>query len=97
MDMPPGLFYPFYPEASVSHEVLQGNRPGAANSQDGPSHSGPDYSHLLAAAAAAQEGSYQPTSQNTFMSEERTPPPQHGTAWMGSVSLVLFCSLISHA
>ncbi|KAF9448605.1 hypothetical protein P691DRAFT_33139 [Macrolepiota fuliginosa MF-IS2] len=86
VDMPPGLFYPFYPEAPVSHEVLQGNGSSSAQQpQDGQTHQSHDYSHLLAAAAAAQDGTYQP-GQNTFMSEERTPPPpqpqQHGNVWM---------------
>jgi len=84
VDMPPGLFYPFYPEAQVSHEVLQGNGSSAQQSQDGQSHQTHDYSHLLAAAAAAQDGSYQPAGQNTFISEERTPPPSqpHGGVWI---------------
>lgn len=84
VDMPPGLFYPFYPEAPVAHEVLQGNPP-AQPPQD-ESHPNHDYSHLLAAAAAAQDGSYQPNS-SSFMSEERTPPPQPpGNVWIPQVS-----------
>lgn len=54
VDVPAGLFYPFFPEAPVNQEVLQGNGhpPLAAQNE---SHSGHDYSHLLAAAAAAQD------------------------------------------
>lgn len=84
VDMPPELFYPFYPEAQVSHEALQGNGSSLQRAQDGQPHQSHDYSHLLAAAAAAQDGSYQPASQNTFISEERTPPshtPQ-GPVWV---------------
>ncbi|KXN85857.1 Positive regulator of purine utilization [Leucoagaricus sp. SymC.cos] len=65
VDMPPNLFYPFYPEAPLG--------------QDGPNSGGhEDYRTLLAAAAAAQDSSFQP-AQNNFMSEERTPdpPPSH--------------------
>ncbi|EKM78150.1 hypothetical protein AGABI1DRAFT_61185 [Agaricus bisporus var. burnettii JB137-S8] len=80
VDMPPGLFYPFYPEAPVNQETLQGNgHPPPQATQNEP-HSSHDYSHLLAAAAAAQDESYHPTS---FISEERTPPPQGQTnVWM---------------
>lgn len=87
VDMPPGLFYPFYPEAPVSHEVLQSNGSSAQQTQDGQTHQSRDYSHLLAAAAAAQDGSYEP-GQNAFMSEERTPPPSqpHGNVWIQQVS-----------
>jgi len=91
VDMPPNLFYPFFPEVQVSSDVLQGN--GASSSSQPPNGSGggpvsgtatrvavgrghnSDYSQILAAAAAAQESSCHQPGQNTFMSEERTPDP----------------------
>lgn len=54
VDMPAGLFYPFFPEAPVSQEVLQGSGRPPQAAQNEP-HSGHEYSHLLAAAAAAQD------------------------------------------
>ncbi|KAJ3569705.1 hypothetical protein NP233_g4870 [Leucocoprinus birnbaumii] len=103
VDMPPNLFYPFYPEVQVSSDVLQGppngggpnsqggvsDANGSAGAGGGPGGHGPgagggghhpDFSQILAAAAAAQDSSHQP-GQNTFMSEERipdTPPSAQG-------------------
>lgn len=88
VDIPSNLFYPFYPEAQVSSDVLQGT--GASSSSQPPDgSSGPiggparvavgrgqsDYSQMLAAVAAVQDSSSHQPGQNTFMSEERTPDP----------------------
>ena len=71
-DVPPGLFYPFFPEnlASVNSQI-PGNENGNTNNENG------DYSQLLAAAAAQPNGSHgtygcQP-SQDSYMLEEIVP------------------------
>ncbi|RDB30994.1 Transcriptional activator protein acu-15 [Hypsizygus marmoreus] len=69
VEVPTQLFYPFYPETVTS-------MPPPAPGGSGPQR---DYSHLLAAAAAAtgQDGTYGcQSSHESFMSEERDP--SHG-------------------
>lgn len=96
VDVPTGLFYPFYPETQLPFS----NPPGHVLAGDGSAVPGPapqhDYTQLLAAAAAAgqPDGSYgcQP-SQDSFMSEERDhnyrghPPSMQ--MWMNVVSCCL--------
>ncbi|KAF9007651.1 hypothetical protein BDQ17DRAFT_1351073 [Cyathus striatus] len=80
VDVPTGLFYPFFPEAQFP--------PGSSGAiQSSPSNGNPpqqDYSHILAAAAAAQEGTYgYQASQETFMNEDRRPQePRTMSVWM---------------
>ncbi|CCM07053.1 uncharacterized protein FIBRA_09375 [Fibroporia radiculosa] len=74
-EVPPGLFYPFYPEN-------QNNAAATVASANGGS--GQDFNHLLAAAAAASQPmgpyGYQP-SQESYMLEEKdtTMAPGVGT------------------
>ncbi|KAF7327603.1 Zn(2)-C6 fungal-type domain-containing protein [Mycena kentingensis (nom. inval.)] len=73
VDIPPGLFYPFYPEE---------------NAQAAPPPAGPNgipepgYSHILAAAAThGQHGAYRGQgSYDTYISEERSPTT-HRMQW----------------
>lgn len=105
MDVPPNLFYPFYPELQNSvGGPLQPSPPTSASgstSASGMSGGGTgapghqDYSHLLAVAAAQQaHGSYGCLpSADSFMSEERDASyhgQQHGMALWMLVSFVSF-------
>ncbi|KAJ7650432.1 hypothetical protein FB45DRAFT_887935 [Roridomyces roridus] len=63
VDIPTGLFYPFFPDENGKPAVVPGNQPP------------PGYGHILAAAAThGQHGSYGGQgSHDTFISEERSP------------------------
>lgn len=91
VDVPTGLFYPFYPEAQVfpmpAPHVVDSTS-GSGTGSNGNQHQ--DYTNLLAAAAAQPDGSYgcQP-SHDSFMSEERDTSHQHQHGvqmWMNVVS-----------
>ncbi|KAJ7274542.1 fungal-specific transcription factor domain-containing protein [Mycena haematopus] len=75
VDIPTGLFYPFFPDEN-------GNPPAASPTANGVQEQG--YGHLLAAAAThGQHGSYSGQgSQDTFISEERSPTSMHRVQWM---------------
>ncbi|KAJ8487616.1 hypothetical protein ONZ45_g14269 [Pleurotus djamor] len=73
-EVPPSLFYPFYPEAHV--QSTPPADPGQPSTSHGPPPH-PDYQQLLAAAAGHQfafQG-----SADCFMSEERDPNYQQST------------------
>ncbi|KAF5381986.1 hypothetical protein D9615_004227 [Tricholomella constricta] len=80
VDVPTQLFYPFYPETfNMPANTNNGNAGGQQR----------DYSQLLAAATAGQDGSYGcQSSQDSYMSEERDDP-RHAVAqqsmhmWVG--------------
>ncbi|KAG6816200.1 hypothetical protein H0H87_007749 [Tephrocybe sp. NHM501043] len=79
VEIPQGLFYPFYPETAV-FPMPAPNVTGSGQHRD--------YSQLLAAAAQGQDGTYgcQP-SQDSYMSEERDPRQsvdQQSMVWMDS-------------
>ncbi|KAG5637422.1 hypothetical protein H0H81_004629 [Sphagnurus paluster] len=80
VEVPTQLFYPFYPETFNMP-------PGAPPSNGAGSGQHRDYSQLLAAAAAGQDGSYGcQSSQDSYMSEERDDPRHaghQGMMWMG--------------
>ncbi|CAK5268770.1 unnamed protein product [Mycena citricolor] len=73
VDIPTGLFYPFYTDEN-------GNPPPAAEN---------GYSHILAAAAThGQHGSYGGQgSHDTFISEERSPTTQRTMPWINGPKL----------
>jgi hypothetical protein len=93
MDVPTGLFYPFYPETQVQFPMGRMTGPPAVGSTDGTGPNGVDVSHLLAAAAAQPDGSYGcHPSQESFMLEEKDVSSQHVVQmWMNVVSK--YCSL----
>ncbi|KAF7330434.1 Zn(2)-C6 fungal-type domain-containing protein [Mycena venus] len=77
VDIPTGLFYPFFPDEN-------GNPPAASPTTNGvQEHS---YGHILAAAAThGQHGSYGGQgSHDTFISEERSPTTMHRVQWVPS-------------
>ncbi|TFK40059.1 fungal-specific transcription factor domain-containing protein [Crucibulum laeve] len=91
VDVPTGLFYPFYPEAQMSlpAEPNGNNPPLVANGNipnGNPSHHHQDYSHILAAAAAAQDGAYgYQSSHDTFIEEHGTQGPHSSMPiWMNA-------------
>ena len=99
VDVPAQLFYPFYPETPVG--VMQPpSQNGSGSSGSSGSGHPRDYSGLLAAAAAVQEGPYgYRSSQDSFVSEERDPKltiQQHQgmQMWASTVSWVLWLLLI---
>ncbi|KAJ7104305.1 fungal-specific transcription factor domain-containing protein [Mycena belliarum] len=75
VEIPTGLFYPFYPDEN-------GNLPVAAPGANGAQEQG--YGHILAAAAThGQHGSYGGQgSHDTFISEERNP--MHRMQWVNN-------------
>ncbi|KAG5646106.1 hypothetical protein DXG03_004345 [Asterophora parasitica] len=84
-EVPTQLFYPFYPETTFNMPANNGNGNGGGQ--------GRDYSQLLAAATAGQDGSYGCQSQqDSYMSEERDDPrhaaPPQGMIW--GVNVVSF-------
>jgi hypothetical protein len=89
-DVPPGLFYPFYPEktSGQSNEGESGSTAGGNG----------EFNHLLAAAAAQPMGNYgYHSSQDSYMLEEKDPVAVHPAMQMwvnnGSVvSLFFGCS-----
>ncbi|KAJ7494589.1 fungal-specific transcription factor domain-containing protein [Mycena galericulata] len=76
VDIPTGLFYPFFPDEN-------GNPPAAAPGTNGAQ--APGYGHILAAAAThGQHGSYGGQgSHDTFISEERSPT-MHRVHWVNN-------------
>ncbi|KAJ7726043.1 fungal-specific transcription factor domain-containing protein [Mycena maculata] len=77
VDIPTGLFYPFFPDEN-------GNPPAAAAGTNGAQQAG--YGHILAAAAThGQHGSYGGQgSHDTFISEERNPT-MHRLQWVNNM------------
>ncbi|KAF8207584.1 fungal-specific transcription factor domain-containing protein [Mycena galopus ATCC 62051] len=74
VDIPTGLFYPFFPDEN-------GSPPLASPTANGVQEQG--YGHILAVAAThGQHGSYSGQgSQDTFISEERSPTTMHRVPW----------------
>ncbi|KAJ7903698.1 fungal-specific transcription factor domain-containing protein [Mycena olivaceomarginata] len=81
VDIPTGLFYPFFPDEN-------GNPPVSSPTTNGVQD--PGYGHILAAAAThGQHGSYSGQgSQDTFISEERSPTMMHRAQWVGNNNMV---------
>jgi hypothetical protein len=81
VDIPTGLFYPFFPDEN-------GNPPVTSPTTNGVQD--PGYGHILAAAAThGQHGSYSGQgSQDTFISEERSPTMMHRAQWVGNNNMV---------
>jgi hypothetical protein len=83
MEVPTGLFYPFYPENQFSGHTVS-NDVGNEGSNGG---SNQDFTHLLAAAAAQPDGAF---AQESFVLEERDPHPSHNGGipiWMNVVGI----------
>ncbi|KAJ7127164.1 hypothetical protein C8R44DRAFT_733798 [Mycena epipterygia] len=87
VDIPTGLFYPFYPDEN-------GNPPAAAAGANGAQEQG--YGHILAAAAThGQHGSYGGQgSHDTFISEERNPTVMHRMQWVPNMVHPLFVRFV---
>jgi len=89
IDVPTGLFYPFYPESQFGIERLNGAPPLPESTGNGGNGqpSSTDFTHLLATAAPS-DGTYgcQP-SQDSFMLEEKDTNAHHAAmqAWMNVV------------
>lgn len=95
MEVPTGLFYPFYPETHFS--VNRTNAPqSSGEGGGGTAVGGSDFSHLLAAAAAQPDGSFgcQP-SQDSFMLEEKdvSQHPASMQMWINVVSSSSACAI----
>jgi len=83
VEMPDGLFYPFFPEAHVA--AIASVSTSNSNSGDPSSSSGHDYSRILKAAAAAQGGyggAYAPEDRGGGMGAEQQ---QGAVGWTGVV------------
>lgn len=71
-DMPPTLFYPFFPEAQVSAFTAAPAAGSNSNGTNDPGSGQPlDYTQILRVAAAAQEGYRGRPSNELYMSDER--------------------------
>ncbi|KAI0059169.1 hypothetical protein BV25DRAFT_1146977 [Artomyces pyxidatus] len=90
-DVPPGLFYPFYPESHVQgaageRAATNGNAQGGAqggNTGNNGNENG-DFTQLFAAAAAQQpSGQWGASSQDSYMLEERDVGVPGGGMGMG--------------
>jgi hypothetical protein len=82
LDMPDGLFYPFFPEAHVA-AIASVPTPKTG---DSASSSGQDYSRILKAAAAAQGGyggAYAPEDRGGMQADAQQQ--QGAVGWAGLV------------
>ncbi|KAH7912026.1 fungal-specific transcription factor domain-containing protein [Hygrophoropsis aurantiaca] len=86
VDIPTGLFYPFFPEnpmGSIGASQMSGPSSDGGSAHGDGNNGSQDYSQILAAAAAAQpNGSYGHSSADAYMLEETVPTPTNPGMWM---------------